>query len=291
MESRSATIQMPQRGQPTQAASEPRDWKIWSIGEFATLSGVTIRALRFYDRKGLLQPAKISEAGYRLYSTNELLRLQYILTLKTLGCSLETIGAVLGRTDDEHTQATYPWAELLARQRAMVESEMNRLQTVARAIAAAEEHLQREGEISYNSIHTILKVITMQPSKESQDWTMQFFTDEQKQSLAERAPSYMDDQEQGAKVAADWGGLIAEVNVAMASGSDPASPEVQALADRWMGLVGLFTQGNKEMLGSLNTMYSNVENPENPAPQDFQAFYGGMKPAMAFIQKAMATRK
>jgi MerR family transcriptional regulator, thiopeptide resistance regulator len=265
--------------------ANPRDWSIWSIGQFATLAGVTIRTLRFYDRKGLLRPAKISEAGYRLYSTNELLRLQHILTLKAIGCSLRTIQMVLEQTDNASVQLP----ELLAQQRCAVEAEIKNLQAVAQAIAAAEEQLQRLGEISYSSIHTILKVITMQPSKESQEWTKQFFTGEQHQALAEAMPSYMKNEAEGAKVAADWANLIAEVNAAL--NTDPASPTAQALADRWMVLVGLFTQGDKGRLNSLNTMYASTDNPNNPAPEDFQDFTAGMKPAMDFVQKALAARK
>lgn len=268
-------------------ASNPRDWSIWSIGEFAAMSGVTIRALRFYDRKGLLHPAKVSEAGYRLYSTNELLRLQHIMTLKTLGCSLETIARVLEHNKSVRSSAV----ELLAQQRSMVEKELNRLQIIAQAIAAAEEFVRCEGEISWSSIHTILKVITMQPSKESQQWTEQFFSSEQKAMLAEHTPAYMLDREQGAKVAADWASLIAEVNTALEHKLKPESPEAGVLADRWMALVGLFTQGNPAMLQSLNTMYSNVENSVNPAPEDFQDFYGGMKPAMEFIQNVMRVKQ
>jgi DNA-binding transcriptional MerR regulator len=267
--------------------SNPRDWSIWSIGEFAAMSGVTIRALRFYDRKGLLHPAKVSESGYRLYSTNELLRLQHIMTLKTLGCSLETIARVLEHNKSVRSSAV----ELLAQQRSMVEKELNRLQIIAQAIAAAEEFVRREGEISWSSIHTILKVITMQPSKESQQWTEQFFSSEQKTTLAKHTPAYMLDKEKGAKVAADWASLIAEVNTALEHKLKPESPEAKVLADRWMALVDLFTQGNPAMLQSLNTMYSNVENSTNPAPEDFQDFYGGMKPAMEFIQSVMRIKQ
>lgn len=269
---------------PTNTASgEPRSWKIWNIGEFAKLTGVTIRTLRFYDRKGLLSPAKVSEAGYRLYSTSEMFRLQHILMLKMLGCSLETIHLVLERSSGVEL------ARVLAEQRAMVEQERKRLDAVSKALAAAEVCLKRDGEVSFDFIHTILKALTMQPSKESQEWIGQFYSDEQKKSLANRTPAYMLDAEQGAKVAADWSSLIAEVNQIL--DTDPSSAKAQALADRWMALVGLFTQGDPAMLGSLNTMYANVENAANPAPADFQAFYGNMKPAMAFIQKAVAARK
>jgi len=41
---------------------------VWKIGELAKATGLTVRALRHYDRIGLLTPAKRTEAGYRAVS-------------------------------------------------------------------------------------------------------------------------------------------------------------------------------------------------------------------------------
>ena len=49
------------------------------INELASLTGMTTRALRYYDQIGLLKPAKISESGYRLYDDKALETLQQIL--------------------------------------------------------------------------------------------------------------------------------------------------------------------------------------------------------------------
>lgn len=42
------------------------------INELASLTGMTTRALRYYDQIGLLKPAEISESGYRLYDDKAL---------------------------------------------------------------------------------------------------------------------------------------------------------------------------------------------------------------------------
>src|SRR5260221_11199038 len=69
----------------------------YRVGEFATLTGVSIRTLHHYDQLGLLRPAEHSEAGYRLYSERDLLRLQQILTLRYLGVAPKKIGPLLVR--------------------------------------------------------------------------------------------------------------------------------------------------------------------------------------------------
>lgn len=61
--------------------------------------------MRFYDREGLLTPAGRSEAGYRLYSDEDLVRLQEVLALKFLGFSLDEVKQCLA-TGPRRLQAT-----------------------------------------------------------------------------------------------------------------------------------------------------------------------------------------
>lgn len=71
-----------------------------TIGEFARLGGVSVKALRIYARMGLLQPAAIkSWSGYRLYSASQLPKLHRILMLKNAGIPLAQISAQSFRCD------------------------------------------------------------------------------------------------------------------------------------------------------------------------------------------------
>jgi DNA-binding transcriptional MerR regulator len=65
--------------------------RTYLVKEVAALSGVTVRTLHHYDALGLLVPSARSAAGYRLYSDDDLLRLQQILIGRELGWSLEAI--------------------------------------------------------------------------------------------------------------------------------------------------------------------------------------------------------
>jgi len=56
-----------------------------TIGEIAKKASVTVRALQYYDKEGLLQPSTESEGGRRLYTNKELVKLQQIPSLKQLG--------------------------------------------------------------------------------------------------------------------------------------------------------------------------------------------------------------
>ncbi len=66
------------------------------IGDFSTLSRVSVKTLRYYDEMGLLKPSFVDVAsGYRYYSVTLLPRLHRILALKDLGFPLEQITKIL----------------------------------------------------------------------------------------------------------------------------------------------------------------------------------------------------
>ena len=74
--------------------------RLWQIGEMAKRAGVKVSTLRYYDACGLLPPARSAESGYRLYASEQLERLQFILEARRLGLSLRQIRQVLALSDE-----------------------------------------------------------------------------------------------------------------------------------------------------------------------------------------------
>ncbi len=69
---------------------------MFKIGDFSKFSQVSVKALRYYDKLGLLKPAQVDRfTNYRYYSAEQLPRLHRILALKDLGLSLEQISRLL----------------------------------------------------------------------------------------------------------------------------------------------------------------------------------------------------
>ena len=62
-----------------------------TVGEVAKKMGVTVRTLQYYDKEGLLSPSAESDGGRRLYTDKDLVMLNQIISLKSLGFSLEDI--------------------------------------------------------------------------------------------------------------------------------------------------------------------------------------------------------
>ena len=76
-----------------------------TVNEVSKLTGVSIRALQYYDKIGLLHPAEYTEAGYRLYDDTALERLQQILLFRELEFSLKEIQSILQSPDFDRDRA------------------------------------------------------------------------------------------------------------------------------------------------------------------------------------------
>ena len=109
------------------------------VSEVARLAGVTVRTLHHYDAIGLLVPSRRSAKGYRLYTDDDLLRLQQIVIGRALGMSLERIRRTLDDPDFE-------LAEALREQRALLVERQEQTRDMIRSIDVALVALDKEQE-------------------------------------------------------------------------------------------------------------------------------------------------
>jgi DNA-binding transcriptional MerR regulator len=80
------------------------------IGELAKRAGVTVQAIRFYERERLLPKTARTASGYRIYDTKDLSRLQVIRRAQGLGFSLAEIARILALRDNNRA----PCGEVVA---------------------------------------------------------------------------------------------------------------------------------------------------------------------------------
>jgi MerR family transcriptional regulator, thiopeptide resistance regulator len=106
----------------------------WTVGQVAERSGVTVRTLHHYDEIGLLRPSRRSASGYRLYTDEDLVRLQHVVVYRRLGFALEEVAVLL---DDPEADV----AAHLRRQRAAV---MSRLDELGELVTAIDRALEAE---------------------------------------------------------------------------------------------------------------------------------------------------
>lgn len=104
-----------------------------TVGQVAERLGVTVRTLHHYDEVGLVRPSERSAAGYRLYTAEDLTRLQHVVVYRRLGFALEEVAQLL-----DHPESV---EQHLRRQRDAVTQRMAELQALVAAIDTA---LERE---------------------------------------------------------------------------------------------------------------------------------------------------
>jgi len=74
----------------------------YSIGEFSQVTGLSVKALRFYHEKGILIPTSVDEAtGYRFYDAGKIEKARVIMRLRQMEFSIEDIAAVLGECTED----------------------------------------------------------------------------------------------------------------------------------------------------------------------------------------------
>jgi DNA-binding transcriptional MerR regulator len=213
--------------------------------EFATLSGVTVRALHHYDQLGLLRPKQRSRAGYRLYSEGDFARLEQIVVLKFLGMPLRQIKGLLS--------AETRLGEALQRQKSVLAEKRRQIDKAILAISNAESSFQAKGEQDWRLLRIIIQEIEMQ---NSMDWSKKYYSSEAQEKVEKRKKLWSPELQE--RVSREWAELIADVRSAL--GEDPAGPKAQALAARWRKLLEGFTGGDPEIQKGLNKMWSDQAN-------------------------------
>lgn len=92
-----------------------------TVNQLAKKCGVSVRTLHHYDAIGLLKPAQVTEAGYRLYDEAALERLYLIVLFRELGFRLREIRGILDAPDFDRTRVLDQQIELLERKQRHLE--------------------------------------------------------------------------------------------------------------------------------------------------------------------------
>lgn len=252
--------------------------KFLRIGQLAAKSGVSAKALRLYEARGLLQPDAHSDAGYRLYGPPALARLNEIGVLKRAGFTLAEIGRLLARKGSA--------AALVEARIVGLRGEV-RMKTDA---LAALERAWRALDSTSNDIDQLLENINMSEGldmrfsatemaefKRRAEVLGQHFTPAEREQMRRRAEQLGEAGLQQAQN--EWPRLIKEVRAAMNLGIPAADPSVMAMARRRYALIQAFTGGDANLGRRMREAYDKE-------PQEMSA--QGMDNAMfAYIRGAM----
>jgi DNA-binding transcriptional MerR regulator len=210
------------------------------VGELARRTGLTVRTLHHYDEIGLLKPSLHTEAGHRLYTAGDVVRLQQVLSLRQLGFGLEEIRDCLDRSGCSPLEIVRLHVARLHDQIQLQRNLCERLEALAASFNGAEE-------VSADAFLQTIEVMNMIEN---------YYTPEQLESLRKRREEAAARGEDiAAKGTADWAALLEDYRVEMEKGTDPADPRLQVLEQRRQALIHAFTGGDPGIEQNLTRLW------------------------------------
>ena len=126
------------------------------VGELAKKAGVTVRALQYYDKEGLLSPSGASEGGFRLYTDKDMVKLAQILLMKQLGFTLGEIKAQLTTLDTPSDVV-----KVLTEHAAEIRRKIDRLSESLTEIEALKDEIAQVDTIDFSKFAAILMNLQM----------------------------------------------------------------------------------------------------------------------------------
>ena len=209
--------------------------------------GVTAKALRVYERMGLISPARTA-SGWRAYAQSDVERLAAIVALKQLGLPLKRIAALLCGDADLSTA-------LALQEAALVEAKTTTDEALS-LVRAARRKLSSREVLSTDELANLIRRSKMTDFKwtpKMEELAQKHYTKEQLASLRAR-PFTADDQ---ARVSAAWDKIYADL-AQLGEGADPASPVALDIGRRAHALIMEFTQGDAAMWKSVTAMKTDM---------------------------------
>lgn len=223
---------------------------VLDIADVTRRTGLTSRALRFYEARGLLKPLR-THSGRRLYGPAELERLGQILALKKAGLTLAQIQRLgagraldLGRLVDAQLEAIAARSAELEAARALLLSVKSRIDRGEPIDAATFCSLIKNGD----------KVMETENWKKVAD---RYYTPEEQAHWAERMKQVPKDFDQEA-YSRRWSDLSARIEAALPL--DPAAEQAQSFCDEWQALLKPFTDvATPEMMAGATNLYNRMD--------------------------------
>ena len=227
-----------------------------TVREVSRITGVSVRTLHHYDAIGLLKPAKVTEAGYRLYDDAALGRLQTILLFRELQFPLKEIRDLLDTPDFDPMAALDDQIRLLQLRR----EHLDRLIDHARQI-------QKTGVMNMDFKAYDTKKLDTYAAEAKKRWG---HTDAWRES--------QEKQKTQSQEVSDADGLMDIFRrLGAFRTSDPAAPEAQELirelqqyiCDHYYNCTNQILMGLGQMYAAGDEMNENIDRSGGPGTGDF----------------------
>ena len=126
----------------------------YTTGEIAKLCGITVRTVQYYDKRGILVPAELTEGGRRLYSDEDFQKLKIICFLRSLDFSIDNISVLFNEENPDKVISL-----LIEQQEEALNQELKKCQEKLSSLSELKTQLKKFDVFSVNSIGDIVHIM------------------------------------------------------------------------------------------------------------------------------------
>ena len=209
-----------------------------TVGEVAKKVGTTVRTLQYYDKEGLLSPSAESEGGRRLYTDKDLVTLHQILSLKSLGFSLDDIKRRLISLETPTDVAA-----ALTEQADSIREKIEQLTASLTAIEQLKTEVLQMRTVNFKKYADI--IVNLQIKNDSY-YLIKRFDDDMLDHIRNQF-----DRESGLDFMDRFNRLSDEIVQLQKENVLPESEKCQQIVKEYWGLIMEFTNGDMSMLPKL----------------------------------------
>ena len=209
-----------------------------TIGEVAKKMGVTVRTLQYYDKEKLLSPSAESEGGRRLYTDKDLIILHQIMSLKSLGFSLDDIKQRL-----TFLETPADVANALAEQADVIRKQIERLTVSLTAIEQLKTEVLQMQTVNFKKYADIIVNLQM---KNDSYYLIKYFDDDTLDYIRNRF-----DKESGLNFMDRFNCVSDEIIQLQKENVPPESEKCQQVVKKYWDLIIEFTNNDMSMLPKL----------------------------------------
>ncbi len=220
-----------------------------TVGEVAKKIGVTVRTLQYYDKEGLLSPSAESEGGRRLYTDKDLIILHQIISLKSLGFSLDDIKHRLISLETPSDVAN-----ALTGQADGIREKIEQLTASLTAIEQLKEEVLQMQTVNFKKYADIIVNLQM---KNDSYYLIKRFDDNTLDYIRNRF-----DKESGLDFMDRFNRLSDEIIEFQKASVSPESEKCQRVVKEYWGLITEFTNGDMSLLPKLMEV-GNIDTATN----------------------------
>lgn len=246
-----------------------------TVGEVAKKMGVTIRTLQYYDREGLLSPSAESKGGRRLYTDKDLITLHQIISLKSLGFSLDDIKE---RLISLETPADV--ANALTEQADDIRKKIEQLQASLSAIEQLKAEVLQMQTVNFKKYADIIVNLQM---KNDSYYLIKRFDDDTLDHIRSQF-----DKESGLDFMDRFNRLSDEIVQLQKENVPPESEKCQQVVKEYWGLIMEFTNGDMSMLPKLVEV-GNIDTATNAWEERQKIVNDYLEPALQVYFSRLGT--